>query len=427
MNISMVNSMANSTKRRVAITGLGVLAPVGIGKENFWTAIRNGRSGIRRISLFNPETFPVRIAGEVRDFDPHLFFPNAVVRRLDRFALMGLAATKMALEDADLPLQFNSCESEKVCVRVGTVIGALAHAEEIHSIFIEKGSKRIHPYFSSLVLPSSLATQIGMTCGVHGSISTVVSACASGTSAIGETFRLIRRGEYEIGIAGASEAPITPMVVTSFSSVGLLSTTNDEPTKACRPFSRDRNGIVLAEGAAVVILEEMNRAVSRGAKIYGEVLGFGEGFDSYHTHHPLPSGKFCAKAMTDALKDAVLNPEEIDYVNPHGSASILNDKAEALAIKDVFGDHAYRISASSTKSIIGHSLGACGALEFVACALMLEHQYVHPTINMLEQDPECDLDFIPNFGRPASLKHILTMSSGFGGYNAVCVIGQQHQ
>jgi 3-oxoacyl-[acyl-carrier-protein] synthase II len=266
-----------------------------------------------------------------------------------------------------------------------------------------------------------------MICGVHGSISTIVSACASGTSAIGEAFRLIRRGDYEIGIAGASEAPITPMVVSSFSSVGLLSTTNDEPTKACRPFSRDRDGIVLAEGAAVIILEEMNRAESRGARIYGEVLGFGEAFDSHHTHHPLPSGKYCGKAMTYALKDALLEPEEIDYVNPHGSASIQNDKVETLALKNVFGDHAYRICASSTKSIIGHSLGACGALEFVACALMLEHQYVHPTINLLVQDPECDLDYIPNIGRSAPLEHILTVSSGFGGYNAACVLGKHDQ
>jgi 3-oxoacyl-[acyl-carrier-protein] synthase II len=206
-----------------------------------------------------------------------------------------------------------------------------------------------------------------------------------------------------------------------------LSTTNEEPTKACRPFSKDRNGIVLAEGAAIVILEELNRALSRGARIYGEVLGYGEGFDSYHTHHPLPSGKFCAKAMSDAIQDACLNPEAIDYVNPHGSASVQNDRVEAFAMKKVFGDHAYRLCASSTKSMTGHSLGACGALEFLACALMLEHQYFHPTINLLVQDPECDLDFIPNIGRPGSVKYILSMSSGFGGYNAACVLGTHHE
>lgn len=409
--------------RRVVITGLGIVSPVGIGKEKFWGSIKEGRSGIKPISLFKAETFPVRIAGEVCEFDPHSFFPNEATHRLDRFSLMGLAATKLALEDAGLPLRFNDFESEKVSVRIGTVIGALAHAEDTHAIFIEKGARRIHPYFSSLVLPSSLASQIGMMCGIHGSISTVVAACASGTSAIGEAFHLIRGGNYDIAIAGASEAPITPMVLISFASVGLLATDNEEPTKACRPFSRNRNGIVLAEGAAIVILEDLNRALSRGANIYGEVLGYGEAFDSFHTHHPLPSGEFCAKAMSNALNDACLPPEAIDYVNPHGSASIQNDKVETLAIKTVFGNHAYHVSASSTKSMIGHSLGACGALEFVACALMLEHQYVHPTINMLVRDPECDLDFVPNVGRSQTIENILTVSSGFGGYNAACVLG----
>jgi 3-oxoacyl-[acyl-carrier-protein] synthase II len=410
--------------RRVVITGLGVISPNGIGKEKFWDSIKNGRSGIKPISLFNAETFPVRIAGEVGDFDAHSFFPQEATRRLDRFSLMGLAATKLALEDSGLPVRFTGCESEKVCVRIGTVIGALAHAEETHSIFIEKGARRIHPYFSSLVLPSSLASQIGIMCGIHGSISTVVMACASGTSAIGEAFHLIRAGNYDVAIAGASEAPITPMVVMSFSSVGLLATDNEEPAKACRPFSKNRCGIVLSEGAAIVVLEDLNRALSRGARIYGEILGYGDSFDSFHTHHPLPSGEFCSKAMLKALNDACLQPEAIDYVNPHGSASVQNDRIETLAIKTVFGNHAYHLSASATKSIIGHALGACGALEFVACALMVEHQYVHPTINMLERDPECDLDFVPNVGRPQTLTNILKISSGFGGYNAASVLGK---
>jgi 3-oxoacyl-[acyl-carrier-protein] synthase II len=410
--------------RRVVITGLGIVSPVGIGKEKFWDSIKNGRSGIKPISLFNAETFPVRIAGEVSDFDPHSLFPNEAIRRLDRFSLMGLAAVKLALEDSRLPVRFSDCESEKVCVRIGTVIGALAHAEETHSIFIEKGARRIHPYFSSLVLPSSLASQIGMMCGIHGSISTVVTACASGTSAIGEAFQLVRGGMYDVAIAGASEAPITPMIVMSFSSVGLLATNNEEPTKACRPFSKNRSGIVLAEGAAIVVLEDLSRALSRGAPIYGEVLGYGDAFDSFHTHHPLPTGEFCAKAMSNALDDACQLPETIDYVNPHGSASMQNDRVETLAIKTVFGNHAYRLSASSTKSMIGHGLGACGSLEFVACALMLEHQYVHPTINMFERDPECDLDFVPNVGRSQTVRNILTLSSGFGGYNAACVLGK---
>jgi 3-oxoacyl-(acyl-carrier-protein) synthase len=374
--------------------------------------------------LFNAETFPVRIAGEIREFDPQLFFPKEFTRRLDRFALMGLAATKLALEDANLPMRFRDEDAEKSCVRIGTVIGSLAHAEETHSLFVEKGAKRIHPYFSSLVLPSSLASQIGILCGIHGSISTTITACASGTSAIGEAFRLIRSGDFDVAIAGASEAPITPLIIASFSSLGLLASNHGDPTKACRPFSRDRSGIVIAEGAAVVILEELGRAVESGRKIYGEVLGYGETFDSYHTHHPLPSAEYCAKAISNALNDASVPPDEIDYVNPHGSASLLNDKIETIAIKKVFGDDAYKLSASSTKSMIGHSLGACGALELVACALMLDRQYLHPTINMLERDPECDLDFVPNVGRSQATRNILTLSSGFGGYNAACVLGK---
>lgn len=408
----------------MAITGLGVVSPVGIGKKSFWEGIKNGHSGIRPIESFNSETFPVRIAGEIRDFDPHLFFPNVIVRRLDRFALMGLAATQLALDDAKLPQKFSMEDADRVCVRIGTVIGALAHAEGVHSLFIEKGTKRIPPFFSSSVLQSSLAAQIGMTYGIHGSITTVVAACASGTSAIGEAFRLIRRGDYDVAIAGASEAPITPMVIAAFSSVGLLGTRNEDPAKACRPYNRDRDGIVIAEGAAIVILEEMNHALSRGARIYGEILGYGEAFDGFHTHHPLPSGDFCAKAMTAALEEARLECRDIDYVNPHGSASIQNDKVETLAIKKAFGDHAAQLSASSTKSIIGHSLGACGALEFLACVLMLKHQYIHPTLNLTDQDPECDLDFVPNYGRPQRVRNILTLSSGFGGYNAACVLGQ---
>ncbi len=414
----------HSNERKVAITGLGVLSPIGIGKELFWEGIKSGRSGIKPITAFNSETFPVRIAGEICDFDPHSFFPQILLRRLDRFAVMGLAATKLAMEDAALPDKFSEDESDRVCVRIGTAIGALAHAEEVHSIFIEKGARRIPPFFSSLVLPSSLATQIGMFCGVHGSISTIVSACASGTSAIGEAFRLIRRGEYDVAITGASDAPITPLVITAFSSVGLLSSRNDEPTMACRPYSIDRDGIVLAEGAAIVILEEMNHALSRGARIYGEILGYGEAFDGFHTHHPLPSGDFCVRAMSAALNDAHLNCDDVDYVNPHGSASIQNDKAETMAIRKVFGNHAGQLCASSTKSIIGHSLGACGALEFLACVLMLDRQYIHPTLNLTSQDPECDLDFVPNVGRATSVRNIMKLSSGFGGYNAACVLGQ---
>lgn len=409
-------------KRRVAITGLGILSSVGIGKDKFWQSIKNGRSGIKPITLFNAETFPARIAGEIDDFDPQDFFPYELTRRLDRFALLGLAATKLALEDANLPSRFNDGESEKTCVLIGTVVGALAYAEQTHSMFLEKGTKRINPFFSSSVLQSSLATQVGILNGIHGSVLTISTGCASGTSAIGEAYHLIRDGSFDIGIAGASEAAITPMVVASFSSVGLLSTDNEDPATACRPFSKDRNGIVLGEGAAVVVLEEVGHALRRGARIYGEVIGYGTSFDSYHTHHPSPSAEYAGKAIFHALVDASIKPEEVDYVNAHGSASVLNDKVETLAIKKAFGDHAYQLPISSTKSMTGHTLGACGSVEFVACVLMLENQYLHPTINLRERDPECDLDYIPNIGRFQNVETILSTSSGFGGYNAACIV-----
>jgi 3-oxoacyl-[acyl-carrier-protein] synthase II len=404
------------------VTGLGVLSAVGIGKEKFWESIKLGRSGIKPITLFNAETFPARIAGEITDFDPHDFFPHEVTRRLDRFALLGMAATQLALEDADLPKKFSNAGAEDTCVVVGTSVGALAHAEQTHAVFIEKGTRRIPPFFNCNVIPSSLGTQIGITYGLHGSVLTVTTACASGTSAIGEALHLIRAGRFDMAIAGASEAPITPLVTATFSSVGLLSTDNEEPAKACRPFSKDRNGTVLAEGAAIVILEELQHALSRGAKIYAEVAGYGTSFDSYHPLQPLPSGEYSAKAISRALKDASVEPGEVDYVNAHGSASLLNDKTETLAIKKAFGEHAYRLPISSTKSMIGHTMGACGALEFVASVLMLENQYLHSTLNLRSRDPECDLDYIPNEGRPQPVKTILSNSTGFGGYNASCVI-----
>jgi 3-oxoacyl-(acyl-carrier-protein) synthase len=345
-----------------------------------------------------------------------------MVRRVDRFALLGLAAAKLALQDADLPLRFSGSERDKTCVVVGTSVGALAHAEETHAIFMEKGARRISPFFNSNSIPSSFATQIGMMLGLHGLLSTVTTACASGTTAVGDAFHLIRNGTFDMALAGASEAPITPLVTATFCAAGILSTTNENPAAACRPFSKDRNGPVLAEGAGILILEELGHALKRGAKIYAEILGYGATFDSYHAIHPLPSGRYSAKAMHDAMAEAAIQPEEIDYINAHGSATLFNDTAETMAIKKAFGDHAYRLAISSTKSVIGHTLGACGALEIVACVLMLENQFLHPTLNLHVRDPECDLDYIPLVGRPQEVRTILSSSNGFGGYNAACVV-----
>jgi 3-oxoacyl-[acyl-carrier-protein] synthase II len=414
--------MKSHSNRRVVITGMGVLSSVGLGKHQFWDGLRRGRCGIKPITSFNAETFPSRIAGEIRDFDPHLVFPHELVRRLDRFALLGLAAAKEAVLDARLPLKFDDDESQKTCVIVGVSVGALAHAESIHSVFLEKGTRRVSPYFNSNVIPSSCATQIGMLLGIHGSVQSVTTACASGTSAIGQALQMIRQGTYDLAIAGASEAPITPLVTATFCTVGLLSPDNETPETACRPFSKDRNGTVLGEGAAMVVLEELEHALARGARIYGEIVGYGCSFDSYHVLQPLPSARYAAQAITQALKDGCVEPEDVSYYNAHGTGSEFNDKTETLAIKIAFGDYAYGLPISATKSLIGHTLGACGALEFVACMLMLENQYVHPTLNLRQTDSECDLDYVPLEGRPLSLRTIVSNSTGFGGYNAACVI-----
>lgn len=414
--------MSRRISRRVVITGLGIVSCIGIGKEQFWHGIRSNTCGVRPITLFDAERFPVRIAGEVRDFDGHDFFPHTIVRKVDRFALLGLAAAKEAIEDAGLVADLRGRESEKTAVMVGTSVGALAHAERTHEAFVEKGTKRISPYFNSNVIPSSCATQIALLFGIHGDVQTVTTACASGTTAIGEAFHKIRSGQTDVSVAGAAESPITPLVIATFATVGLLSTDNDSPSSACRPFSRDRNGTVIAEGAAMVILEELDHALARGAHIYGEIVGYGCTFDSYHVLQPLPCAQFAAQAITKALGDGGVAPERVDYYNAHGTASSFNDKTETLAIKGAFGVHADHLPVSSTKSFIGHTLGACGALEFVACVLMLKNRYIHPTLNLRQADPECDLDFVPLEGRDLEIKTIVANSTGFGGYNAACVI-----
>ena len=414
--------MALRNSHRVVITGVGIVSSVGIGRRSFWEAIKAGRSGIKSISRFNAETYPVTIAGEVPDFDPQEFYPHELTRRLSRFSLLGIAAARLAWDDADLTRQFAPVDQERTCILLGTSLGAFSHAEEIHSVFVTKGSRRIPPFFNHSALPSSCPAQIGKMFGIHGSVSTVSTACASGTTAIGEAFRLVRDGSFDIALAGASEAPITPLAINTFCSAGILSLDNDRPTKACRPFSKDRTGTVIAEGAALVVLEELEHARQRKAKIYGEILGYGASFDAYHELQPLPSAEFATVAILKALTDASLTPPEIDYLNSHGSGTVLNDKTETLAIKKAFGNHAYKLVVNSTKSIIGHTMGACGALEFVACVLTLENQYVHPTINLESKDPECDLDYVANAGRPFRVRTILSNSSGFGGHNAACVI-----
>jgi len=406
-------------KRRVVVTGIGIIAPNGIGKEKFWDAIKNGRSGVKEITSFDASTYPCRVAGEVTDFDPIDYIPPQLAKRIDRFAQFGLAASKMALEDSGIDIE--SENKERMAVIIGTSVGALAIGEKQHAIFLEKGYKRINPFFATSIIPSSCASQIMINYGISGPTQTITTACASSTSAVGEAYEYIKSGRADLVITGGSETPITPFAIATFANVDLLSTRDGDPATVYRPFSKDRDGLVFGEGAGIVILEELEHAKRRKAKIYSEVIGYGATCDAYHVMTPLPDASQASKAILLALEDAGLSPTEIDYINAHGSGTIANDKAETLMIKDVFGKHAYKLAVSATKSMTGHAMGGCGALEIVACVLMIENQFLHPTINLEIPDPECDLDYIPNKGYRRKVNTILKTSFGFGGYNAVVI------
>ena len=406
--------------RRVVITGIGIIASNGIGKEKFWDSLKNGRSGIKTISSFDASTYPCHIAGEVTDFDPMDYIPPQTAKRIDRFAQFGLAATKMAIDDSRLDLENE--DRSRVGVILGTSVGALAIGERQHSIFLEKGYKRINPFFATSIIPSSCATQIMIEYKINGLTQTITTACASSTSAVGEAFEYIKNGKADIVIAGGSETPITPFAIATFANVDLLSQRNGDPSKVYRPFSRDRDGIVFGEGAGVIILEELEHAKKRKAKMYSEILGYGATSDAYHVMAPLPDSSQASKAIRIALEEAGISPEKVDYINAHGSGTIINDKAETLMIKDVFGKHSYKLAVSATKSMTGHAMGGCGALEIVASILMLENQFLHPTINLEVPDPECDLDYIPNRGYKRNVNIILKTSFGFGGYNSAVIL-----
>ena len=406
--------------RRVVITGIGIIAPNGIGKEKFWDSLKSGRSGIKTISSFDASTYPCHIAGEVTDFDPIDYIPPQTAKRIDRFAQFGLVSTKMAIEDSKL--NFEDEDRSRVGVIIGTSVGALAIGERQHAIFLEKGYKRINPFFATSIIPSSCATQIMIEYKINGITQTITTACASSTSAVGESFESVKIGKSDIVITGGSETPITPFAIATFANVDLLSKHKGDPSAAYRPFSKDRDGIIFGEGAGIIILEELEHAKRRGAKIYAEIIGYGATSDAYHVMAPLPDSSQASKAIRIALEEAGISPEEVDYVNAHGSGTLLNDKAETLMIKDVFGKHAYKLAVSATKSITGHAMGGCGAIEIVASILMLENQFLHPTINLEIPDPECDLDFIPNKGYSRKVKVILKSSFGFGGYNSVVIL-----
>lgn len=405
-------------KRRVVITGLGAVSPLGIGVEETWKKIIAGESGISHITKFDPSNLPSQIAGEVKGFNPEEFMSAKLVSRVDTFIQYAIASTEMALFDAKLP---KSDLGEEVGVIIGVGMGGVGQVEHYTRILEEKGYRRVTPFFIPMIIPNMAAGQIAILYGARGPNMAVCTACAAGNHAIGEAFRIIQEGKAKVMIAGGTEALITPLTIAGFSVMKALSTRNNEPEKASRPFDAKRDGFVIAEGCGILILEELEFAKKRDAKIYAELIGYGANADAYHMTAPSPEGEGAAKCMELALKDAGINPKEVNYINAHGTSTPLNDAAETKAIKRVFGEHAYKLMISSTKSMTGHLLGGAGGLEAVITVKAIEEGIVPPTINYEEPDPECDLDYVPNQARKAEIKVALSNAFGFGGTNA-CLI-----
>ncbi len=407
-------------QKRVALTGLGVVSPIGTGKDAFWSALMEGRSGVRRISAFDPAPFECQIAGEVADFDPSAYLDRKDVRRNDRFVHFAVAAARMALEDAGFAITPQN--RDDVGVIIGTGIGGAPIWEEQHQVLLERGPGRVSPFFVPMMIINMASGIVSMLVGARGPNFSVVSACATGGHAIGEAFRIVQRGDARAMICGGTEAAITPLSLAGFCSMKAMSTRNDPPDRALCPFDARRDGFVMGEGAGVVLLEEWQHAERRGARIYAEMAGYGMSADAYHITQPDPEGEGAARAIAAALRDAGLEPREVSYINAHGTSTPYNDKFETLAIKRVFGAYASRVPVSSTKSMTSHLLGAAGGVELIACALAIERQVLPPTINYEVPDPDCDLDYVPNAPRPARVEVAMSNAFGFGGHNAILII-----
>jgi 3-oxoacyl-[acyl-carrier-protein] synthase II len=402
--------------RRVVATGVGVVSPLGTGTDKNWSALVNGQSGIGPITRFDASECSVKFAGEVRDFETDLFVDRKEAKKMDLFIHYAMAAADMAL--ADSGYQITDENAEQVGVVVGSGMGGLPAIERYHAAFMEGGYRKIGPFFVPMSIINLAPGQISIKCGAKGPNLSPVSACATGTHAIGDAFRMIQRGDAEMVIAGGCESTVCHMGVGGFAVMKALSERNDDPQAASRPFEKNRDGFVLAEGAGIVVLEEYESAKKRGAKIYGEVAGYGLTGDAYHLTAPAPNGEGAARCMRMALRTAGVNPEEVDYINAHGTSTPFNDLYETLAIKGVFGDYARKVMVSSTKSMTGHMLGAAGGVEAVFSLLAITHGVIPPTINYQEPDPECDLDYVPNQARQAGVNIAISNSFGFGGTNA---------
>ncbi len=402
--------------RRVVITGVGVVSPLGIGNSENWANVTAGKSGIAHITRFDTTDFPVKIAGEVKNFDPDQFIDKKEVKKMDLFIQYSLAAAHFAMEDSGLVI--DESNAERVGVLVGAGLGGLPSIEKYHDAVREGGYKKISPFFIPMLIINLAPGHISIKYGAKGPNVSSVTACATGTHSIGDAFHMIKRGDADAMIAGGTESVVSPLAIGGFAVMKALSTNNDNPEGASRPFEKSRDGFILAEGAGIVVLEEYESAKKRGAKIYAEVVGYGLTGDAHHLTAPAPGGEGAARCMKMALKGAGVNPEEVTYINAHGTSTHFNDLYETMAIKSVFGDHAKKLMVSSTKSMTGHLLGAAGGVEAAFCALAMTEGVVPPTINYQEQDPECDLDYVPNTARQVDVKYAMSNSFGFGGTNA---------
>ena len=403
-------------KKRVVVTGVGMITPLGIGVEDTWDSLIAGKPGIGRITHFDSSNFPTQIAGEVKGFNPEDYIESKEIKKMDRFIHFAIAAAKMAINDSGLKI--TDSNAEKVGVIVGSGIGGLHAIEHYHSVFLEKGPRRISPFFIPMLVINLASGQISIKFGAKGPNSAVATACATGSHSIGDAYKIIQRGDADAMIAGGTEAVITPLGIGGFNAMRALSTRNDEPEKASRPFDVDRDGFVMGEGAGIIILESLEIAMDRGAKIYAEVVGYGMTADAYHITAPAPNGEGAARCMEMTLKDGNVNPSEVDYINAHGTSTKYGDEIETNAIKTVFGEHAYKVAISSTKSMMGHLLGAAGGVEAAIVILNIYNDIIPPTINLDKPDPECDLDYVPYKSRKMTVNYALTNSFGFGGTNA---------
>ncbi|OLN23833.1 beta-ketoacyl-[acyl-carrier-protein] synthase II [Domibacillus antri] len=408
-------------KRRVVITGLGIVSPVGNTVEEAWNSVTTGKSGIKPLTRLNADDYPAKVAAEIRDFDPEQFVEKKEARKMDRFTQFAVAAAKMAVADAKL--EINDENAGRIGVWVGSGIGGMETFESQYKTFLERGYRRVSPFFVPMMIPDMAAGQVSIYLGAKGVNSCTVTACATGTNSIGDAFKVIQRGDADAMITGGTEAPITQMSVAGFCANTALST-NPDPETASRPFDSNRDGFVIGEGAGIVVLEELEHAKKRGAAIYAEIVGYGSTGDAHHITAPAPDGEGGARAMKMAIDDAGLAPSDIDYINAHGTSTPYNDKFETAAIKTVFGDHAQKLAISSTKSMTGHLLGAAGGVEAIFTALAIKNDLVPPTINLVNPDPECDLDYVPNEARKQEVRAAMSNSLGFGGHNATIVLTQ---